>query len=139
METEKTAFKAQASIEQLFTVSLTIGALSLLLGIAYIFTIDSIQAAEARNSVEKIANAADYVGSLGQGAKTVVRVSLPASARFLNASGYHVYMRLTGPSGDSDLFANTHVDMVHYFSNITGAKTLNVSALSNGSVLVVDG
>ena len=139
MKIGNSKLKAQASIEQLVSVSLTIGALSFLLVLVYTFTMDSIQTAEGRNSVEKIANAADYVGSLGPGAKTVVSVTLPASARFLNASGRHVYMRLTGTSGESDLFANTHVGMNPYFSSTPGLKILNISALPNGSVLVVDG
>ncbi|MFA5246492.1 MAG: hypothetical protein WC408_01215 [Candidatus Micrarchaeia archaeon] len=131
--------RGQSALEQLLISGLAIGIVALFFAIAMNYASDSIRIAQARDAVDKIASASDYVHSLGNGAKTTVKIYLPEGVRLINMTGNRVHMRVALPSGDTDIYSTTNAPLRGTLSGTSaGAQDIVLSSITSGAVQVGD-
>jgi|GEM_PF-2302881 hypothetical protein len=128
--------KGQSSLEQLLVTALGLAFIALIFYFAISFATDNIRAAQGKDAVEKLANAADYVYSLGPGSKDTVNLFLPEGVEFLNTSGNRIHLRISLSSGSTDIFANTKTAIIGSLPGTSGPMTVDVISTSSGKVMI---
>ena len=130
------AMKGLSSIEYLFVTGLALMALVAVAIISTNIGSDSIRVTQTRDTVEKLANSADYVYSLGPGSKETVSVSLPSGVKFITVSDDRIHARVALSSGDSDVYAKSKgARLIGAVAALAGQQQVTITALSDGSVL----
>lgn len=126
--------KGQASLEQLIVTGIGITFIALIFYFAINSANDNVQAAQAKDSVDKMVKAADYVYSLGPGSRHTIGIYLPQGVEFVNISGKRIHIQVSIPSGNSDAFANTRANVSGNVQTTGGARkiTLNYNETING-------
>ncbi len=128
--------KGQASLEQLMVTGLALTFVALIFYIAINYANDSVRATQGKDTVDKIAYAADYVYSLGPGSREIVRVNVPEGLEAFDVSGNRVYVRASLSSGSSDFFANTRASLFGSLPTNPGPQDIILSVTPNGSVRI---
>lgn len=131
--------KGQASLEQLVVTGIGIAFIAIFFYVALNFATDNVHASQAKDTVDKIAKAADYVYALGPDSKTTIDVYMPGGIESIEVSGNRVYMRISLPSGDADVFANTQAQLNGTLHAIAGAQEITLTTSSNGSLVNING
>ncbi len=126
--------KGQSSIEQLTITALGLTFVAVIFYFSINFSNDSTRVSQAQDTINKLANAADYVYALGPGSKDVVTVYMPQGMRYANLTGSTIIIRVSLSSGDSDVFANTKAQLVGTLPQFSGPQDITVTALPNGKV-----
>ena len=70
-----TRFRGQAALEQLIVIGVAIAFTAIIFFFASSYSADSLRVAQAQDSVDRLAAAADYVYSLGPNSKDYVTVT----------------------------------------------------------------
>ena len=74
-------------MEQLIVIGVAIAFTAIIFFFASSYSADSLRVAQAQDSVDRLAAAADYVYSLGPNSKDYVTVYLPEDLSHINVSG----------------------------------------------------
>ena len=97
---------------------------------------DSIRIAQAKDSAEKIAKTADYVYSLGPGAKETISLYMPKGVQFVNTSGNRVQIRVSLSSGDSDIFVSTRGQIIGTIQPTEQLQEITLTSSASGNVVI---
>ena len=125
-----------ASIEYLFVAGLSLSALAVIIIVGMGMGNDSVRVTQAKDTVDSLGKAADYVYALGPGSKETVSVWLPQGIIFVNASGNQLHMRVGLSSGETDVYAKTNGQLIGGIRPIAGAQEVTITAIGNGRVLI---
>jgi hypothetical protein len=128
------ARKGQASVEQLIITGLAIGFIAIMFFIALNYASDSTRVSQAKDAMSKLSKGADYVYSLGPGAKESTKINLPEGVQSLNISGNRIHMRLELSSGVTDLFEYTDSELIGSVALGAGTKEITIEATRSGKV-----
>ncbi|HQT44984.1 MAG TPA: hypothetical protein PLO51_03340, partial [Candidatus Micrarchaeota archaeon] len=126
--------KAQSSIEQLIVIATALAFITIAFYIAATMSAESIKIAQAQDSVERLAAAADYVYSLGPNSKEYVTVFLPQGILSTNTSGKRIVFQVGTATGATDIFADTHADLTGTIEPTQGRQNVLVEYLPTGKV-----
>ncbi|VVB65872.1 Uncharacterised protein [Candidatus Gugararchaeum adminiculabundum] len=130
------ALKGQASLEQLLITGLALSLVVVFFVFALNFSSDNVRSSQAKDAIDKLGKAADYVYALGPNAKETVRVNLPEGVRFVNISGNRIWLRVSLQSGDADFFATTRGTVIGSLPDISGQQDVKLAVDNNGNVLI---
>jgi hypothetical protein len=97
---------------------------------------ESVQGAQAKDAVNRIAREVDYVHSLAPGTARYVDFTIPSGTELLEITDGRVHMRLTLASGPTDFYANTQAAMVGKIDLQPGPARVLIKHLESGNVLV---
>ncbi|MFA5105987.1 MAG: VWA domain-containing protein [Candidatus Micrarchaeia archaeon] len=126
--------KAQASLEQLVVIGAALAFIAIAFYIAASMSAESIKLAQAQDSVERLASAADYVYSIGPNTKEYVTVFLPAGIISTNTTGKRVLISLSTTAGSTDVYENTRADLTGTLEPKPGRQKVLVEYLPTGKV-----
>jgi hypothetical protein len=97
---------------------------------------ESIQGAQAKDAVNRIAREVDYVQALAPGTARYVDFTIPQGAQLIEITERRVHMQLSLRGGLTDFYANTQEDMVGKITLQPGPARALVKHLESGNVLV---
>jgi hypothetical protein len=129
------AYRGSSAIEYIFIVAIALTALVAIATISINTGNDSIRVAQAKDSVAKLAQSADYVSSLGPGSRETISVLLPSGMSLLQTSGNVVHMRISLSSGESDVYSKSESTLIGDVNMVPGLQTVTITSLPDGSVL----
>ncbi len=126
--------RGQSALEQIIITSLGLAFIAIIFYFSISFATDNTRVSQAQDTINKLANAADYVYALGPGSKDVVTVYMPEGMRYARVVNSTIQIRISLSSGDSDVFANTKAQLVGSLPQFSGPQDVTVTALSNGKI-----
>ena len=136
MKRQLMALKGQISLEMLFVTAIGIAFVAFIFFFCMTSASDSIRIAQARDTVDKIAKAADLVYVLGPGSKTSVEVMMPSGITDTSISSTRVLIRVSLSTGVNDIFAYPRENVSGSITNNSGRQTVTLLVNSSGSVVV---
>jgi len=126
--------KSQVSIEFLIIVGIAL----LILIPVMIYANETISATRdelkislARNAVNRIGEASEWVATQGSPAKTTIRVFIPEGVREIDLTGKTITIKLNAESGLRDIYRDTLTDLNGSISNTAGYVLVSVEAFDN--------
>jgi hypothetical protein len=123
-------------LEQLIVIGVAIAFTAIIFFFASSYSADSLRVAQAQDSVDRLAAAADYVYSLGPNSKDYVTVYLPEDLSHINVSGDRILFRLVSQNGVTDVFAHSKSELIGSLPSGRGKQKILVQYLSNGKVVI---
>ncbi len=106
--------------------------------VVYLFYTDiqtRINIAKARDAVDKIVAAAEYVSKLGDGSQIYVEVAFPRNVKSINVSEKEIVIQLYTPSGVTDVYASCDCNLTGFIPKLEGYRKIRV--MKNGNRVVV--
>ena len=97
---------------------------------------DGARSAQAKDTAERIARAADSAYALGPGSKSTVSVNMPQGVQFVDTSNKRVWIRVALSTGNSDVFAKTSGQIVGNIPTTAELQEITLTVLSNGNISV---
>ena len=128
--------RAQAALEQMILLGMSILLVSVIFAFSLNYAYDSVRAAQAKDTADKIAKASDSVYSLGPGSKTTISIYMPKDVRFVNITNNTVQIRFGLSSGDTDVFSKSQAVMVGSVQTTSDLQQIVLSADSSGRVII---
>ena len=128
--------RGQYALEQMGVIALALVIIAAVFFFSMNSTNDDARMAQAKDTVEKIARAADNAYSFGPGSKSTVSIIMPQSVQFVNTSGKQVWIRVALSSGNTDVFAKTNGQIVGTILTTAGSQELTFTTLSDGNISV---
>lgn len=128
--------KGQSSLEQLIIFSIGLSLVAIIFYFAVTYTSDNLRVSQARDMVNKIAKASDYVNSLGPGTKDVVHVYVPEGISAAEIENNSLRIRVSLSSGDSDIFADTQANLIGKLITNSGPQDIELRVLNNNKVFI---
>ena len=132
----KTGKRGQASFEQLIVISIGLVLITVMFYLAATYTSDSLKISQTEDAVSRIAATADYVHSMGPNSREYVQVLLPQDIEEITINGKRIVMRVRTSSGQSDIFANAHAELIGAMPSARGKQKLLVQYLESGKILI---
>jgi uncharacterized protein (UPF0333 family) len=126
--------KGQSSLEQVLVTVFAITFIAFIFYFSMNYASDNIRLAQAKDTINKLGAAADYVYSLGPGSTTEVSISMPEGVQFINTSGNRIQIHFQLWSGESDVFFNTKASSFGTISTSSGMQAISVSLTDSGKV-----
>ena len=127
--------KAQVATEFLVIVSFALIILIPIIYYSFFYSYESTAASETQRAARTIADAADYVYSLGNGTTTNVRISIPAGVVGGLVLDHTINYKISTSAGVSDVIAITRAEIAGVIPNKTGVYNVNIQN-SNGLVVI---
>lgn len=134
---KKKTIHGQASVEQLFIVSLGILMTATLFYFAFNYSSDNAKVSQARDAVDRIGAAADYVYSLSPGTMESVEVNVPDSVQNISVANQSFRIQVQTSTGPSDFVSSSNAKLIlGYFPPGTGKQQVQVKYLGYGYVII---
>ena len=128
--------RGQYALEQMGVIALALVVIAALFFFSMNAASDGARSAQAKDTVERIARAADSAYSLGPGSKATVSVNMPQGVQFVDTSNKRVWMRVALSSGNTDVFAATSGQITGSIPTTANLQDITLTVLSNGDISV---
>lgn len=129
--------RGQVSIEQMFVTSLGITFVAILFFLSVFLAADTVRDVQAKDSVERIARAADLIYAMGPGSETSVEVLMPDNVKSTDVSGNRVLITVGMTSGDTDIFSFSDGQLNGTLTTSSGRQKVSLF-VDNSSVIHVN-
>lgn len=128
--------RGQSSLENMIMLGMGLSVALVFFYFAAGMLDESIQGAQAKDAVNRIAREVDYVHALAPGTARYVDFTIPQGAQLVEITDRRVHMQLSLRGGLTDFYANTQEDMVGKIALQPGPARVIVKHLESGNVLV---
>jgi len=128
--------KGQISLEQMVVTALGLAFVAIMFSYAFVFSLDTLNVAQARDTVDKIAKNADIISTLGGGAKLSIEVMIPSNVVNTSISGNRALLTVRNSGGDRDIFAFSKNQMTGSITRNSGKQLITLTTNDNGIVSV---
>jgi len=128
--------RGQYALEQMGVITLALVVIAALFFFSMNAASDGARAAQAKDTAERIARAADSAYALGPGSKSTVSVNMPQGVQFVDTSDKRVWIRVALSSGNTDVFAKTSGQIVGNIPVTAELQDITLTVLSNGNISV---
>jgi len=128
--------RGQYALEQMGVIALGLVIIAALFFFSMNAASDGARSAQAKDTAERIARAADSVYALGPGSKSTVSVNMPQGVQFIDTSNKRVWIRVALSSGNSDVFAKTSGQITGNIPATADLQDITLTVLSNGNISV---